>query len=537
MPKVHPIQFVALLTIPLVASIIYAVALANHATVRTNEFVYVVFSAISTVFWLASVVVLFTRKSQPTSPSEPSSDSGTPHPTGSIPSSGILSVGTLMATLGLVLAPGSSPAATLDAKSATWRDAVRKQVDAEYPSLESLYRHLHANPELSFVEVNTAALVANELRGLGFDVTEKVGITGVVGVMKNGTGPTLLVRADMDALPMKEETGLSYASTNKVKDLAGKDQNAMHACAHDAHIASFIGMARVLVHFRQAWSGTLVCIAQPAEEISGGARAMLADGLYSRFPKPDLAIAMHVWGTLPAGVIGYVEGPSYANVDSLDLLVRGYGGHGARPHLAKDPILLAAEIITALQSIVSRELEPGTPAVISVGSIHGGTKHNIIPDEVKLQLTLRSYDDAVADHLVHSIGRISTNLARAAGIPESRLPVITHAEERLPVVINDPDLTRRVTATFKSWFSEGQVVPEKPTTGGEDFAMYGRTAHKVPLCMWWVGGQAPANIDATRRTGAPMAANHSALFAPVPEPTIKSAVISLTAAVLDLMPR
>jgi len=429
------------------------------------------------------------------------------------------------------------PSLTSPGADAALREAVRRKVDAEYPSLEALYRHLHANPELSFMEVQTAQRVATELRGLGFDVTEKVGITGVVGVMKNGIGPTILVRADMDALPMKEETGLPYASTNRVKDLAGKDQNAMHACAHDAHIASFIGMARVLVHFRDRWSGTLVCIAQPAEEISGGARAMLADGLYTRFPRPDFALSMHVWGTLPAGVIGYVEGPSYANVDSLDLLVRGYGGHGARPHLAKDPIVLAAEIITTLQTIISRELEPGTPAVISVGSIHGGTKHNIIPDEVKLQLTLRSYDDAVADHLVHSIGRISTNLARAVGIPENRLPLITHAEERLPVVINDRDLTRRMTATFKTWFDDDKVVPEKPTTGGEDFAIYGRTGHKVPLCMWWVGGQDPAKIEANRRTGAPLAANHSALFAPVPEPTLKSAVISLAAAVLDLMPR
>lgn len=431
-------------------------------------------------------------------------------------------------TLGVGFAPPAAPAA-----DATLRDLVRSKVEAEYPALEAIYRDLHAHPELSFVEFRTAALVARELRALGFEVTEKVGITGVVGVLSHGTGPTVLVRADMDALPMKEETGLAYASTNRVKDLAGKEQNAMHACAHDAHIASFIGMARVLAQVRHAWSGTLVAIAQPAEEISGGARAMLADGLYRRFPKPDVALAMHVWGTLPAGVIGYVEGPSYANVDSLDVLVRGYGGHGARPHLTKDPIVLAAEIVTAIQTIVSRELEPGTPAVVSVGSIHGGTKHNIIPDEVKLQITLRSYDDTVADHLVHSIGRISTNLARAAGIAETRLPLITHAEERLPVVINDPALTRRVTETFRSWFDPSRVVPEKPTTGGEDFAMYGRAGLPVPLCMWWVGGQDPSKIEASRRTGAPLAANHSALFAPVPKPTLEAAVTSLVAAVLD----
>ncbi|MBL9136601.1 MAG: amidohydrolase [Verrucomicrobiales bacterium] len=416
------------------------------------------------------------------------------------------------------------------------REQVNRKVAAEYPSLEVIYRELHARPELSFMESNTAALVARELRSLGFAVTEKVGNTGVVGVLTNGTGPTVLLRADMDALPIKEETGLSYASTGLSTNLSGQGLPAMHACAHDAHITSLIGAARTLRALTNHWAGTLVLIAQPAEEIGAGARAMLADGLFSRFPLPDFALTLHAWGPLPAGVIGYAEGPSYANVDTLDILVRGYGGHGSRPHLAKDPIVLASEIVLMLQTIVSRELEPGTPAVVTVGSIHGGTKHNIIPDEVRLQLTLRSYSDAVADHLVRSIERICANLARAAGIPEDRLPVISHAEQRLPLVDNNPMLTRRLAATFQNWFGQNQVLAEKPTTGGEDFGLLGRTSHRVPVFAWWVGAQDPARLDAAKRGVTPLASNHSALFAPVPEPTIKTSILSFCAAVLDLMP-
>lgn len=415
------------------------------------------------------------------------------------------------------------------------QDAVARKIAEEYPSLEGIYKDLHSHPELSFMETRTAAFVARELRSLGFEVTEGVGKTGVVGVMKNGSGPTVLVRADMDALPMKEDTGLPYASKAVVKDLSGRDQNAMHACAHDAHITGLIGTARTLAALKSNWSGTLVCIAQPAEEIGAGARAMLADGLYTRFPRPEYVLALHVWGSLPAGTIGYVEGPSYANVDSIDILVRGFGGHGSRPHLTKDPIVLAADIIQGLQTIVSRELEPGTPAVVTVGSINGGTKHNIIPDEVRLQLTLRSYSDAVAEQLIQSIRRISENLARAAGVPEDRLPVVTTAETRTPVVYNDPPLTRRTAETFRTWFGENRVLLEKPTTGGEDFSLYGRTNPRVPITIWWVGGQDPKVIEAAQTKGAPLPSNHSSQFAIVPEPTIKTAIASMCAAVLDLM--
>lgn len=415
------------------------------------------------------------------------------------------------------------------------RDAVAKKVAAEYPSLETIYKDLHANPELSFMEVKTAALIAKELRALGFEVTEKVGNTGVVAVLKNGPGPTVLIREDMDALPLVEKTGVPYASKVTVKDVAGKDSPAMHACAHDSHVTSLIGAGRVLASLKDRWSGTLILIGQPAEEIGAGALAMLTDGLFTRFPKPDYALGLHVWAGMPAGTVTYVPGPITANVDSLDILVRGVGGHGSRPHTTKDPVVLASEIVMALQTIVSRELEPGTPAVVTVGTFHGGTKRNIIPDEVKLELTLRSYDDAVAAHLIASIKRICENLARAAGVPDDRLPVVTTAETTTPVCANNPALTQRLVGVWKDWLGEANVRVGLPLTVGEDFARYGRTTHRVPICLWLVGATDPAEIDQAQRAGKVLPSNHSPLFAPVPEPTIKGAVTSLSAATLDLL--
>ena len=309
--------------------------------------------------------------------------------------------------------------------SEPWRSLVTSRVESEYPSLFVIYTNLHAHPELSFMEIKTGALVAGELRGLGFTVTEKVGKTGVVGVLSNGAGPTVLVRADMDALPIKENSGVPYASTDIGKDMAGKDQPVMHGCAHDTHVTGLIGTARVLVALKEKWAGTLVLVAQPAEEIVAGARAMLADGLYTRFPKPDFAIALHTTSSLAAGVVGYGEGPFLASVNSMDIQVRGVGGHGSAPQTTKDPVVLASQIVLALQTIVSREIKPGAPAVVTVGTIHGGLKRNIIPDEVKLELTLRAFDEKVMAHLIASIRRICAGLARAAGLPDDRLPVIS----------------------------------------------------------------------------------------------------------------
>lgn len=415
------------------------------------------------------------------------------------------------------------------------RGLVARRLEAEYPSLEAIYQNLHAHPELSFMEVKTAALVAGELRALGFTVTEKVGNTGVVGVLTNGTGPTLLVRADMDGLPIKESTGVPYASSDVVKDLSGKDQPAMHGCAHDAHVTGFIGTARVLVALRDQWAGTLVMVAQPAEEIAAGARAMLADGLYTRFPRPHQAIALHVTSMLPAGVIGHGEGPFLASVNSMDILVRGVGGHGSAPHTTRDPIVLASQIVLALQTIVSREIKPGTTAVVTVGTIRGGLKRNIISDEVKLELTLRAFDDSVMSHLVASIRRMCQGLAQAAGLPDDRLPVITLTPESVPVTSNDPALARRLAATFNEWLGADRVKLQEPITGGEDFSEFGRSGPPVPICMWWVGATDPARITASERSGVPIPSNHSATFAPVPGPTLRACVTSLSAAVLDLL--
>ena len=421
------------------------------------------------------------------------------------------------------------------APDAALRDAVAKKLSAEYPSLETIYQDLHAHPELSFMETRTAALVAQELRSLGFAVTEKVGNTGVVAVFKNGPGKTVLIREDMDALPLLEKTGVPYASTVPVKDLAGKDSPAMHACAHDSHVTSLLGTARVLTALRDRWTGTLVLIAQPAEEIGAGALAMITDGLFTRFPVPDYVLGMHVWAGLPAGTVAYVPGPVTANVDALDILVRGVGGHGSRPHTTKDPVVIASEIVLALQTIVSRELEPGTPAVVTVGTFHGGTKRNIISDEVKLELTLRSYDDNVAAHLIASIKRIAENIARAAGVPADRLPVVTAADTSTPVCANNPVLTERLVGVWRGWLGESNVTLGKALTVGEDFARYGRTTHHVPICLWLVGATAPAEIADAARSGAVLASNHSPLFAPVPEPTLKGAITSLSAATLDLL--
>lgn len=415
------------------------------------------------------------------------------------------------------------------------RDAVRAKVAAEYPSLRGIYEHLHANPELSFMEVNTAALVAKELRALGVEVTEKVGNTGVVGVLRNGPGPTVLIRADMDALPLREEVPVPYASKATVKDLMGRDMPAMHACGHDMHVTGLIGTARTLAAFKSQWSGTVVFVAQPAEEIVGGARAMLSDGLYTRFPRPDYAIALHVSANRPAGVIGHTEGPATATVNSIDITVRGVGGHGSAPHTTKDPILLASQIVVALQSIVSREIKPGTPAVVTVGTMRGGTKRNIISEEVKLELTLRSFDDQVGEHLIASIKRICAGIAQAAGLPEDRLPIVTVTPEYAPVMVNTVELTRRLTGTFTEWFGKDGLEYRPPATGAEDFSEFGRTVDKVPLMMWFVGAADPAKFAAAEKSGVPMYSNHSPIAEFVPAPTLEVCVTSMSAAVLDLL--
>lgn len=412
--------------------------------------------------------------------------------------------------------------------------SLRALVDEQYPQLFELYQHFHTHPELSSHEEKTSARMAAELRVIGFEVTEHVGGFGVVAVLKNGAGPTILVRTELDALPVKELTGLAYASTARTTNDAGAEVDLMHACGHDIHMTVMIGTARALVKSKARWSGTLVFIAQPAEETGTGAKAMLADGLFTKFPKPDYCLALHDNAELPAGSVAANEGFVMANVDSVDITIRGVGGHGAYPHKTKDPIVLAAETVVALQTIVSREVKPGEPAVITVGSIHGGTKHNIIPDEVKLQLTVRSYSDAVRAQLLAAIERVTRGVAMTAGLPEDRLPIVKVDSDYTPALYNDPALTRRLAAVFKTSLGEASVLAFAPTMGGEDFSEFGRTKEKVPICSFWLGAVKAEAVAASQATGKPLPSLHSSLFAPVPEPTIKTGITAMTAAVLEL---
>ena len=412
--------------------------------------------------------------------------------------------------------------------------AVRDSVDREIPSLLKLYQYLHANPEISFQEEKTGQRLGAEMKKLGFEVAQNVGGYGVVCVLKNGKGPTALVRTDTDALPVKEATGLSFASTRTTTDDLGKKVPTMHACAHDVHMACWTGVARVLSKLNNEWKGTLVFIAQPAEERGAGAKAMLADGLFKKFPLPDYCLALHVSADQPAGTLGYTSGFAMANVDSVDITVRGVGGHGSQPQSAKDPIVLAAQIVLALQTIVSREIHPLNPAVVTVGSIHGGTKHNIIPDDVHLQLTLRSYSDEVREKLIASIKRIVKGQALAAGLPEERHPVVKVKDEYTPAAYNDPKLVAKVNGVFEKWFGKDVLIERKPTMGGEDFGRYGRTEHKIPIYMFRLGGVSPAAMKQAQALGQPLPSLHSAKFAP-DTACIRTGVTAMSAAILELL--
>ncbi len=414
-------------------------------------------------------------------------------------------------------------------------ELVRGKVNSDMTYLIPLYQHLHASPELSFQEEKTAARVAEELRRAGFEVTERVGKHGVVAVLRNGSGPTVLVRSDLDALPVKEQTGLPFASHVMARDSTGKEVPVMHACGHDVHMCCLVGLGRLLGSMKDRWHGTLVLVGQPAEEIGDGARAMLKDGLFTRFPKADMCLALHDKADLPAGTIGYTPGYMLASVDSVDITVRGVGGHGAWPQTTKDPIVLASQIVLALQTIVSREIEPGQAAVVTVGSIHGGTAHNIIPDEVKLQLTVRSYTDEVRQKTLAAIRRIVRGQALSAGLPEDRLPVVNVNESSTPSTFNDPQLTERVANAVRSWIGTDKVQQTKPVMGGEDFSEFGRTADKIPICMFWVGGVKREIYDQALAEGKILSSLHSPFWAPDAEPTIRAGITAMAAAVLDCL--
>jgi hippurate hydrolase len=416
--------------------------------------------------------------------------------------------------------------------------------DAELPSLLGIYKDLHSHPELSAQEERTAALVAKELRAAGCQVTEHLGkyensklkAYGVVGVMKNGDGPTVLVRTDMDGLPVKEETGLPYASKVVAKNEEGKDVHVMHACGHDTHIAAFIGTARALGKLKDQWHGTIVFVAQPAEETGNGARALLKDGLYEKFGKPTFALGFHDKADLATGHIGITEGYTYANVDSVDVIVRGVGGHGAYPHKTTDPIVLAAQMINSWQTIPSRQNNPLDPIVITVGSIHGGTKHNIISDEVKMQLTVRTYKPEVRERVLAAIERIAKGIAAAGGLPPERAPIITVSKDQFcPATYNNPELTKRLVAVWKKSLGDENVEIVDPTMGGEDFSEYSLPDYSIPAVNFHFGAVDPAKIAEHKRTGKELPTLHSSKFAPIPEPSIRTAIIGMTTAVLDLM--
>ena len=414
--------------------------------------------------------------------------------------------------------------------------AVRDAVAADMPKLMDVYRDLHAHPELSFQEVRSASKLAAEAKALGFKVTEKVGQTGVVAVMENGPGPVLMIRADMDGLPVKEQTGLPFASTVSGKLPDGSIAPVMHACGHDTHMATWIGTARRLVAMKDQWSGTLVMILQPAEEIGRGAEAMLKDGLYERFPKPQYALAFHDAAALPAGVIGIAVGPALANVDSVDISVRGVGGHGAYPHTTRDPIVLASRIVTGLQMLVSRENDPQSPAVVTVGSFHAGSKHNIISDEAKLQLTVRSYTPETRQLLLDGIKRIARGEAIAAGMPEDRMPVVTIRDaEYTPATFNTEKFSNRALELFTQQFGAERVKKTPAVMGGEDFSRYYLADKSIESLIFWVGGTPIDKWQAAGGNTQKLPSLHSPFWAPNAEAVISTATEAMTVAALDVL--
>jgi amidohydrolase len=431
--------------------------------------------------------------------------------------------------LALVVAAMTLP---FPAAAANVSDGVR----ADMPELMALYRDLHANPELSMQEKRTPAKLAAEMRKLAFQVTEKVGQTGVVAVMRNGDGPVLMLRADMDGLPVVEQTGLPFASKVRAVARSGVETGVMHACGHDTHMTGWLGTARRLAASKDQWAGTLVMILQPGEETGEGAKAMLADGLYTRFPKPSHVIAFHDAAALPAGVIGITTGYALANVDSVDITVRGVGGHGAYPHTTRDPIVLASRIVTALQTLVSRENNPLDPAVVTVGSFQAGAKHNIISDEAKLQLTVRSYKPEVRKLLLDGIRRVVRGEAIAAGIPDDRMPVVTVREqEYTPATFNTEKLSARLLELFQARFGPERAIATPAVMGGEDFSRFWLADKSIESTIFWVGGTPRAQWDAAGGDAQKLPSLHSPFWAPDAEAVIATATEAMTLAALDVL--
>jgi hippurate hydrolase len=425
---------------------------------------------------------------------------------------------------------------------ATAQGDLDQKIDSNIDDWVGTYKHFHANPELSTEEKETSALVASTLRKLGYEETDHFGqyenaklvSYGVVGVMKNGPGPTVYVRTELDALPVIENTGLPYASKVTVKR-AGSEVGVMHACGHDLHMTVFLGTAKMLAESKSQWSGTVIMIAQPAEETVGGAAAMLRSGLYAKFPKPDYVLALHDSAVLPAGEVAWHEGTMLAGADSVDITIRGYGGHGAAPNMTKDPIMIASELVVFLQTIVSREEDPMQPTVITVGSFHAGTKHNIIPDDAHLQLTVRTMTPEQREKTLAAITRATNGIAAAAGVPAERAPIIEVSRNGVPATINDPALTRRVAASLEKALGKENVVPGKPIMASEDFSLYALQDPKPPTCMFWLGAVDPVKINDAQEKRTRLPSLHSSEFAPLPEPAIRTGVKAMTSVVMDLL--
>ena len=401
-------------------------------------------------------------------------------------------------------------------------------------NLLELYKELHANPELSYQEYETSKKLASVLENIGYQVTRNVGGNGVVALLENGDGNTVMFRADMDGLPVEEKTGASYASKKRVKNLDGEEVFTMHACGHDVHMTVLIGVAEYLYKIKDTWQGKLLLVLEPAEEVSGGARNMIKDGLFTKFPRPDFNLAFHVSASLQAGKVGYLPGWAMANVDSVDITVKGLGGHGAYPHTTKDPIVIAANIVTQLQTIVSRQIAPTDPAVVTVGSIHGGTKHNVIPNEVKLQLTLRSYTDEVRNQTLSSIERIVRGSAISAGLTEEYFPVIEIKDEYTPAVFNNPSLVEKVQRSFVNTLGDEKVIEVSPVMGGEDFGMFGRVEPIIPTALFWLGAVNNEVYEKAKRDDLTLPSLHSDLFLPDADPAINTGVEAMSNAIVDL---
>ena len=406
-------------------------------------------------------------------------------------------------------------------------------LNSEEKSLE-LYKWLHQNPELSGMERETSARMASELRELGFETTTGVAGFGVVGVFRNGEGPVLMLRTDMDALPISEVTGLEFASRKVMKNEQGESFPVMHACGHDMHMTVWLGVLKTLVELRNSWKGTILAVAQPAEETGKGARAMIDDGLFKRFPVPDMALCYHVNPTLPAGVVGYIPGPAFAGSTSAGITIHGIGGHGATPHKAIDPVVIAAETIMGIQTIVSRTINPVEPAVITVGSVHGGTKNNIIPDQVNMQLTIRYFSEEVHHQILKSLVTLANGIALSSGLPADKMPDMVFGENQTPPLYNDPDLVARTVASMQSMLGKENLELVAPTTISEDFGRYGKTEEKIPVSLFWLGAVSREAHEKSSREGKILPMLHSPEFYPDFSLTYQTGVSAMTIACLDL---